>query len=138
MAKGGKLSVFQTGMPTYGLGLLKPRDIQKILGTDQEKQLFESQEYFWKKLGQECAVNGVNVDTYFFPRDYIDLATLGAVSSLSGGDCFLYSQFDANYHGVKFANDLQRNLNRTFGYDSLLRVRVSTGFYLHNCRIKSH
>lgn len=124
---GGKLSIFQTGIPTIGLGALKPREIQKILGTDKEKQLFEPQEYFWKKLGQECAVNGVNVDSYFFPTDYIDLATLGALSALSGGDSYIYQHFDANRNGMKFANDLQRNLARTFGYDGLLRVRASTG-----------
>jgi protein transport protein SEC24 len=109
------------------MGPLKNREDVKILGTDKEKQLFEPQEYFWKKLGQECAVNGVNVDSYFFPTAYIDLATIGALSALSGGDCYMYSQFDANRNGVKFANDFQRTLARTFGYDALLRVRVSTG-----------
>lgn len=124
---GGKLSIFQTSLPTFGMGHLKNRDDPKLLGTDKERTLFEPQEYFWKKLGQECAINGVNVDSYFFPSSYIDLATIGALSALSGGDSFIYSNFDANRHGSKFANDMQRTLARTFGYDALLRVRVSHG-----------
>lgn len=81
----------------------------------------------WKKLGQECATNGVSFDSYFFPSSYMDLATVGCISALSGGDQFLYTAFDANKHGAKFANDLQMTLSRNFGYDALLRVRASAG-----------
>ncbi|KAJ3332353.1 COPII coat Sec23p-Sfb3p heterodimer component, partial [Kappamyces sp. JEL0680] len=139
---GGKMSVFQTMLPTTGEGVLKMRDDPKILGTDKEKSLFEPQEYFWTKLGQECAVNGVSIDLYLFPASgYIDVATVGALSALSGGEVQLYSGFDANRQGIKFANDLQRSLARTFGYDALLRIRISNGLkiedYLGNFFMKN-
>jgi protein transport protein SEC24 len=122
---GGKLSVFQTNLPMAGIGKLQNRDDPKIMGTDKEKQLFEPQEYFWSKMGQQCAVHGVSVDMYLFPNGYIDVATIGALSALTGGDIHMYSSFHTNKDGVKFANDLQRTLARTFGYDGLLRVRIS-------------
>ncbi|KAJ2995947.1 COPII coat Sec23p-Sfb3p heterodimer component [Globomyces sp. JEL0801] len=138
---GGKLSVFQTMLPSIGLGVLQNRDDAKLIGTDKEKSLFEPQEFYWKKLGQECAVNGVSVDLYLFPTTYIDIATLGTLPALSGGDIHLYNNFNANLHGVKFANDLQRTLARTFGYDALLRIRVSNGLkiedYLGNFYMKN-
>ena len=74
---GGKLSVFHTALPTYGPGTLKSREDVTLLGTDKERSLYESQDYFWKKLGQNCALNGVCVDTYFFRNAYIDVATVG-------------------------------------------------------------
>jgi protein transport protein SEC24 len=124
---GGKMSVFQTSLPMVGLGKLQNRDDPKLIGTEKEKSLFEPQEYFWTKLGQSCAVNGVSVDMYLFPNGYVDVATIGALSALTGGDLYLYSAFDANKQGVKFANDLQRALARTYGYDALLRIRTSNG-----------
>jgi protein transport protein SEC24 len=139
---GGKMSVFQTTLPTLGEGVLKMRDDPKILGTDKERSLFEPQEYFWTKLGQDAAVNGVSVDLYLFPSSgYIDVATVGAISALTGGEVQLYSAFDAAKQGVKFANDLQRSLARTFGYDALLRIRISNGLkiedYLGNFYMKN-
>lgn len=132
---GGKLSIFMTGLPQYGIGTLKNREDLKIIGTDKEKTLFEPQDYFWPKLGRDCALNGVNVDLYIFPTGYVDLASLGTVSSISGGDVYYYSGFDPNSGGIKFANDLQRSLSRTFGYDALLRIRTSNGMHGIYCRI---
>lgn len=139
---GGKLCVFMAQLPGIGEGVLSPREDAKILGTDKEKSLFEPQEYFWTKLGQECAVNGVCVDMYMFPANgYIDVATTGAISALSGGEIYYYSQFEASKQGIKFANDLQRALGRPFGYEGLLRVRVSNGLkiddYLGNFYMKN-
>ncbi|KAI8910290.1 Sec23/Sec24 trunk domain-containing protein [Gorgonomyces haynaldii] len=124
---GGRVSFFQTSLPTFGLGVLKNREDVKILGTDKEKALYEPQEYFWKKLGQDCASHGIGVDSYLFASSYTDVATVGVLSALTGGETNMYGSFDANRHGVKFANDLHRTLSRTYGYDGLLRVRVSTG-----------
>ena len=125
---GGKLSVFQTRLPSTGEGTLKNREDAQILGTEKERSLFEPQGHFWTKLGQDCAVHGINVDMYFFPSsNYIDLATLGAVPALSGGEINYYKTFNAQIQGEKFANDLQRSLTRSFGYDAVLRVRVSNG-----------
>lgn len=127
---GGKLSVFFTSLPQFGLGVLKNREDLKLMGTEKEKQLYTPQDYFWSKLGKECAMNGVNIDLYCFPTGYIDLATIGVTSSLTGGDVYLYSNFEANKHGIKFANDFQRSLSRTFGYDALLRIRTSNGILI--------
>ncbi|KAK5666067.1 COPII coat Sec23p-Sfb3p heterodimer component [Batrachochytrium dendrobatidis] len=124
---GGKLSIFQTALPTFGPGALKNREDVKILGTDKERQLYESQEYFWKKLAQDCTTNGIGVDTYLFPNAYIDVATVGMLSAVTSGDTYLYMNFDANKDGEKFINDMQRALFRSYGFDALLRVRVSDG-----------
>jgi protein transport protein SEC24 len=59
-----------------GLGGLKAREDIKILGTDKEKTLYEPQDYFWGRLGQECALNGISVDSYICANGYIDLASI--------------------------------------------------------------
>ena len=52
---------------------------------------------------------------------------IGCLSALSGGDLYMYPSFDAARDGMKFANDLKYQLSRTFGFDALLRLRVSNG-----------
>ena len=125
---GGKLSVFHCSLPNWSQGILQNRDDPKSMNTDKERHLYEPQDYFWVKFGQNCATVGINIDLYLFPNAYIDVSTLGSISALSGGDTYLYTSFDANQHGIKFANDLQRSLGRNFGFDSVLRIRVSNGF----------
>ncbi|KAJ3293514.1 COPII coat Sec23p-Sfb3p heterodimer component [Borealophlyctis nickersoniae] len=139
--KGGKLCIFQTALPTSGPGALKNREDVKLLGTDKERALYEPQEYFWKKIGQDYSQAGVCVDMFLFPTAYIDVATIGALSALTGGETYTYVNFDTARDGPKFVGDLKHCLYRTFGYDALLRVRVSTGlkvveyygnFYMRN------
>ncbi|RKO83219.1 Sec23/Sec24 trunk domain-containing protein, partial [Blyttiomyces helicus] len=124
---GGKLIIFQTSLPTVGPGALKNREDIKLLGTDKERNLYEPQEYFWKKLGQDCCTAGISVDLFLFPNAYIDIATIGALSSLTGGETFNYTSFDGQRDGLKFSEDLKTLLRRTFGYEALLRIRVSNG-----------
>ncbi|KAJ3125731.1 Protein transport protein Sec24C [Nowakowskiella sp. JEL0407] len=126
--KGGKLSIFHTVLPTTGPGALKPREDPKILGTDKEKSLYEPAEYFWRKSAVDCTQSGVSIDLYLFPNNaYVDVASIGSLSTLTGGDCYMYPGFDYARDANKFGNDLKKNLSRFFGYDALLRIRCSNG-----------
>jgi protein transport protein SEC24 len=122
--------MFQTAMPTFGPGALKMREDVKLLGTDKERTLYEPQEYFWRKMAQECAAAGICVDLFLFPNSYMDIATIGTLSSLTGGDTYCYTNFDAARDGIKFGEDLKRAARREFGYEALMRIRCSNGCYL--------
>ncbi|KAI9011499.1 Sec23/Sec24 trunk domain-containing protein [Gaertneriomyces semiglobifer] len=124
---GGKLTIFQSMLPTFGPGALKNREDPKLLGTDKERMLYEPQEYFWRKLGQEFSSAGVCVDMFLFPTQYIDVATIGSLSALTGGEVWHYPNFDRQRDGRRFSEDLKRSVRRTFGYEALLRIRASNG-----------
>ncbi|KAJ3013003.1 COPII coat Sec23p-Sfb3p heterodimer component [Thoreauomyces humboldtii] len=124
---GGKVSVFQTALPTFGPGMLKNREDAKMFGTDKERTLYEPQEYFWPKLGQDCASDGVSIDMFLFPSAYIDVATVGSLSALTGGELYLYPNFDTARDGLRVAKDFINSLTKTYGFDALLRIRVSNG-----------
>lgn len=111
------------------------------MGTDKEKSLFSPQDDFYQKLAGKCVESGVGVDLFLFPNAYIDVASVGALSAISGGQTFMYPNFAAGRDGYRFAEDLRRSLTREFGYDSVLRVRCSNGvrvvehygnFYMRN------
>lgn len=47
----------------------------------------------YNDLGQECVQSGVSVDLFLFNNAYADLATIGQVSRLTGGEIFKYTYF---------------------------------------------
>ena len=60
------------------------------------------QNHFYEKLAKDCVENGVAVDLFLFPNAYIDVATIGSVATLTGGQIYRYSYFkvrnvDVNY-----------------------------------------
>ncbi|XP_071503728.1 protein transport protein Sec24C-like [Diadema antillarum] len=124
----GKLLIFHSSLAILeGPGKLKNRDDRKLLGTDKEKTVLSPQISFYTKLSQECVVQGCSVDMFLFPNSYVDVATIGQVCTLTGGQCYKYSYFQASNDGERFIHDLTRNLTREVGFDAVLRVRTSTG-----------
>ena len=125
---GGKLLVFQSSLPSIGRGSLKPREEAKVLGTEKEKNLFAPADSFYPELAKECAMAGISIDVFLFPSSFTDIATLGVLSSATGGEIFYYPSFEAARDGTRFMNDLLKLLHREFVYDGLIKVRTSQGF----------
>lgn len=124
----GKLIVFHHNLPTAEApGKLKNRDDRKCLGTDREKTVLAPQNKFYNDLGQECVSVGCSVDLFLFNNAYIDIATLSQVSRLTGGQVYKYTYFQADLDGHRFIEDLRRNISRPIVFDSIMRVRTSTG-----------
>ncbi|CAG8441458.1 9081_t:CDS:10 [Acaulospora colombiana] len=130
---GGKLVIFQTTLPTYGPGSIKHREDSKVYNTDKERLLFGPQDNYYKTLATSCVDSGICVDLFLFPNSYIDIATIGILSCLTGGETYFYPNFDAQRDGVKFSNELMQNLTREFGYNALMRIRCSNGL-----RVEDH
>lgn len=92
----GKLFVFHSSLPiAEAPGKLKNRDDRKLLGTDKEKTILAPQSQFYTQLGQDCVTAGCSVDLFTFPNAYIDIATIGQVSRLTGGQVHKYTYFAA-------------------------------------------
>lgn len=51
------------------------------------------QNSFYEKLAKDCVESGVAVDLFLFPNAYIDVATIGSVATLTGGQIYRYSYF---------------------------------------------
>jgi len=79
---GGKLFIFQSVIPNYGPGAIRNREEPKLLGSDKERTLYEPQDDFYKKIGVELSTAGISVDLFLFPRQYVDVATLGMITYL--------------------------------------------------------
>lgn len=93
----GKLYVFHSSLPNAEApGKLKIRDDRKLLGTDKEKTVLSPQSTVYNMLAQDCVGAGVSVDLFAFNNAYIDLATIGQVARLTGGEVYKYTYFQVS------------------------------------------
>jgi protein transport protein SEC24 len=122
---GGKMLVFSSSLPAAGLGQLPMRDNPRAIGTDQEQALLAPNNPFYSTLAKACAQKLITVDLFLFAQGYIDVASLGVLSSTTGGQLYLYSPFSQHRHGEKFHMELSRNLTRQTGFEAIMRLRTS-------------
>ncbi|GLG96873.1 Protein transport protein Sec24C [Gryllus bimaculatus] len=133
----GKLLVFHSSLPiAEAPGKLKNRDERKLLATEKEKTVLAPQVTTYNNLGQDCVGAGCSVDLFVFNNSYIDIATIGQVCRLTGGEIFKYTYFQADLDGDRLIADIKNNISRPIAFDSIMRVRTSTGvratdFYGH-------
>lgn len=50
----------------------------------------------YNNLGQECVAAGCSVDLFLFNNSYIDVATIGQICRLTGGEVYKYTYFQAS------------------------------------------
>eukprot|EP01114_Cavostelium_apophysatum_P023174 TRINITY_DN864_c0_g1_i2.p1 TRINITY_DN864_c0_g1~~TRINITY_DN864_c0_g1_i2.p1 ORF type:complete len:800 (+),score=151.47 TRINITY_DN864_c0_g1_i2:45-2444(+) len=124
---GGKMIVLASNLPSEGLGRLKKREDSKLFGTDKETSLLLPEEAYYKNFALDCSRQQISVDTFLFPLDYIDVATLGCLPQFTGGQLYYYPGFTAAIDGERFYRDLIRDLTRETGFEAVFRVRTSKG-----------
>lgn len=80
---GGKLLLFQSTLPSLGLGRLKLRgDNPRIYGTDKEHLLRGTEEQFYKQMAADFSKYQIAVNIYAFGERYTDIASLGMPPNL--------------------------------------------------------
>ncbi|CAD5123473.1 DgyrCDS11818 [Dimorphilus gyrociliatus] len=124
----GKLFIFQSSLPILKApGSLSNRDERNALGTEKEKTLLSPNGNYYTKLSEKCVAAGCGVDLYLTPNSFIDVATIGEITKLTGGSIHKYQYFQADLDGERLINDLLQNVSRPIGFDAIMRVRTSTG-----------
>jgi protein transport protein SEC24 len=81
--RGGQVVVFPCTIPTIGPGALAATlDEAKLLAED-EKKLFIPRNKYWRNIGEECAEEGIGVSMFLGMSKFIDIGSIGKLSSLS-------------------------------------------------------
>ncbi|KAI9280486.1 Sec23/Sec24 trunk domain-containing protein [Sporodiniella umbellata] len=130
---GGKVLLTQTSLPSIGPGVLKNRDDPKLYACEQEKSLFSPQMEYYTQVGNALADSGVSVDLWLLPgtKAYIDVATLGVLSALTGGDTHYFPQADESQQ-EQIYQLVKQSIQREHGYRATSRIRCSNGISLSN------
>ncbi|SPO32353.1 related to Protein transport protein Sec24C [Ustilago trichophora] len=124
---GGQVNIFLSTIPTVGPGALKHREDTKLYGTDKEKNLFVPQDGFYRGVAEECVDAGIGINVFFFPSQYIDVATIGVLPGFTGGEVFFHPRFDPVRDGVKLQTEVRRTVLRETAYNVTMRLRCSNG-----------
>ncbi|KAI0912711.1 hypothetical protein F4823DRAFT_622677 [Ustulina deusta] len=129
---GGKMVCSLSALPTWGPGRLFMRDDGKYPGGEIDKKLFTTEHPGWKKIAEKMVAAGVGIDFFLAAPSggYLDVATIGYVSSTTGGETFYYPNFVAGRDNAKLSQEIKHTVTRETGYQALMKVRCSNGLQI--------
>ncbi|KFO70049.1 Protein transport protein Sec24A, partial [Cuculus canorus] len=130
---GGRISVFQTQLPSVGMGALKSREEPNQRATAKDIHLTPSTD-FYKKLALDCSGQQVAVDLFLLSGQYSDLASLGCISRYSAGSVYYYQSYHHKHNPIqveKLQKELKRYLTRKIGFEAVMRIRCTKGLSIH-------
>ncbi|KAK1353434.1 Transport protein Sec24-like [Heracleum sosnowskyi] len=128
---GGKLMVFQSVLPSVGIGALSAREAEgrtNITAAEKEAhKLLQPADKILKTMAIEFAEYQVCVDAFITTQTYIDIASISVIPRTTGGQVYYYYPFSAVSDPAKLYNDLRWNITRPQGFEAVMRVRSSQG-----------
>ncbi|KAI3787781.1 hypothetical protein L2E82_00206 [Cichorium intybus] len=125
---GGKLLIFQSTLPSLGLGHLRLRgDDLRVYGTDKEHALRIPEDPFYKQMAADFTKYQVAVNIYAFSDKYTDIASLGTLAKYTGGQVYYYPSFHSAIHSDKLRHELARDLTRETAWEAVMRIRCGKG-----------
>ncbi|KAL3835375.1 hypothetical protein ACJIZ3_010111 [Penstemon smallii] len=128
---GGKLLVFQSVLPSVGIGSLSSREAEgrsnASAGEKEALKLLQPVDKTLKTMAIEFAEYQVCVDLFITTQTYVDIASLSVVPRTTGGQVYYYYPFSALCDSAKLYNDLRWNVTRPQGFEAVMRVRCSQG-----------
>ena len=126
---GGKVICACSALPTWGPGRLFLRDDGSNAGGEIDKKLLTTEHPAWKKVAEKMASSGVGADFFLAAPSggYLDIATIGHVSSTSGGETYYYPNFIAPRDGMRLSAEISHAVTRETGFQALMKVRCSNG-----------
>ncbi|XP_067896527.1 protein transport protein Sec24B-like isoform X2 [Heterodontus francisci] len=133
-ATGGRISVFQTQLPSVGVGHLLSREDPNQRSTTKGVQHLGPATDFYKKFALDCSGQQVAVDLFILSGQYADMASLACMSKYSAGSVFYYPSFHHIHNPAqveKFQKDLKRYLIRKIGFEAVMRIRCTKGLSIH-------
>ncbi|XP_059643619.1 protein transport protein SEC24 C-like [Cornus florida] len=128
---GGKLLVFQSVLPSVGIGALSAREAEGrtniSTGEKEVHKLLQPVDKTLKTMAVELAEYQVCVDVFITTQTYVDVASISAIPRTTGGQVYYYYPFSALSDPAKLYNDLRWNITRPQGFEAVMRIRCSQG-----------
>ncbi|XP_019239290.1 PREDICTED: protein transport protein Sec24-like At4g32640 [Nicotiana attenuata] len=128
---GGKLLVFQSVLPSTGIGALSAREAEgrtNVSAAEKEAhKLLQPADKTLKTMAIDFAEYQVCVDVFLTTQSYVDIASISVIPKTTGGQVYYYFPFSALADSAKLYNDLRWNITRPQGFEAVMRVRCSQG-----------
>ncbi|KAL8783108.1 MAG: hypothetical protein Q9213_004865 [Squamulea squamosa] len=126
---GGKIVCSLSALPTWGPGRLFLRDKNDLHGIETERKLFQTEHAEWRTMASKMVASGIGVDFFLAAASggYMDIATIGHISAVSGGETYFYPTFNAPRDVQRLTKEIEHTVTRDTGYQALMKVRCSNG-----------
>ncbi|KAL5966595.1 Protein transport protein Sec24B [Taenia solium] len=159
---GGRVTVFNTSIPSVGPGALECRETHEDLTKPEAEHLRPASD-FYRTIALDFVAAQISVDLFVLNSNYCDIATVSGVARFSGGGVYHYPNFhydpegqgqsvgegdtgSQQKHKKKVAphescdyveveslrRDLLRYLTRKIGFEAVLRLRCTRGLAVQN------
>ncbi|KAH8073690.1 hypothetical protein JL721_2999 [Aureococcus anophagefferens] len=127
---GGKLCVFQAGLPNCGEAALKMRENPRVYGTEGERALLHAEPSgpgpdavsWYETKAVEFSRLQICVELFVAAHTYADVATLGLLPKITAGQLYFYPG-----SGARRRRSWPRAapLTRPTGFEAVMRVRCT-------------
>ncbi|KAL8852248.1 MAG: hypothetical protein Q9221_002850 [Calogaya cf. arnoldii] len=126
---GGKIICSLSALPTWGPGRLFLRDKNDLHGIETERKLFQTEHAEWRTMASKMVASGIGVDFFLAAASggYMDIATIGHISAVSGGETYFYPVFTTPRDVQRLTKEIEHTVTRETGYQALMKVRCSNG-----------
>uniref|UniRef100_A0A8C0BTG5 SEC24 homolog A, COPII coat complex component n=1 Tax=Buteo japonicus TaxID=224669 RepID=A0A8C0BTG5_9AVES len=121
---GGRISVFQTQLPSVGMGALKSREEPNQRATAKVRKGILHSTCIFKRLTPATVCN--------LPI-YVGFVS-GCISRYSAGSVYYYQSYHHKHNPVqveKLQKELKRYLTRKIGFEAVMRIRCTKGLSIH-------
>ncbi|KAE9407862.1 vWA-like protein [Gymnopus androsaceus JB14] len=108
--RGGHVVVFLGAIPSVGLGALPARPVNE--SEDKEKLAYRPRTPFYPNLASECAEQGIGVSLFLGNDEWIDVASVGTLPTLTGGSLFFHPRFNLARDGPVMESQLKEDYLR--------------------------
>ncbi len=155
---GGRIVAFQSSLPSVGVGAMKNREDVRVYGRKGEVTMWfpDANQPAYKKLGQYCVEKQISVDLISccnghdqqksngtkpaVTSSFADVATIGTISKLTGGDVLNFSSFNikSKRNTERLKREMLRILTNDVALESVLKIRCSEGLRpvaIHGCGV---
>ncbi|XP_054724767.1 protein transport protein Sec24A-like isoform X2 [Uloborus diversus] len=130
---GGRITVVQACLPSFGPGALKNREDPNLRAAKDVSNIGPAND-FYKKLALDCSGQQIAVDLFMLCSQYVDIATISCIAKYSSGNIHYYPGYHHQLGQIqveKFAGDLKRYLTRNIGFEAVMRIRCTRGLTIH-------
>merc|ERR1719387_2033617 len=123
----GQVVVLHMSQPNAGVAPLEARDT--MLRHYDKQAYVPHQSSFYTELLADATQAGIAVQTIIAPHanSTLDVVSMGYLAQMTGGEQYLFNDYNATRDGVVLHENLRRVLTREAGYACWLKVRCSRG-----------
>lgn len=93
---------------------------------------FRPKESYYTKYGEMLAVLGVTVDMFITAEKQVELSSISALSTCTGGNVYFYNNFRSATDSESLYYDVYRTMTVFRGLDVVCRLRVSNGLQIQD------